>query len=310
MIKDILDYEGAINQIFMVKSASRAVSSNGSYYLNIVLQDITGTLDAKKWSIDEDDQAILVSGAIVRIEGILQQYKGHPQLKINDIEPVNENDIDLAKYIPTAPVPIEVLNKKLESYIDMITDADLKKITRSLIDENYKKYTTYPAAVSVHHAYLNGLIFHSISICSMAICACDQYPILNKNYLIAGSLLHDIGKTKELSGVRGSEYTLEGNLLGHISMGAMMVYNKGKELNLPSEKVDVLTHMILSHHGKLEYGSPKLPMTAEAYVLHVLDELDAKLEVLRVNLQGVSEGQFAGRVTWLDNTNFYKPKSE
>lgn len=141
----------------------------------------------------------------------------------------------------------------------------------------------------------------------MAIQVQKRYPVLSLDYLVSASLLHDIGKVKELSGFTVVNYTLQGNLIGHISLGAMMVYEEGRREKMDEEKLTVLVHMILAHHGEYEFGSPKKPMTREAYVLHVLDDLDAKMECLRTNMDATEDGDFTTRIPWMDNSVFYKP---
>ena len=308
MIKDIINYEGPIDGvIFMVKQATRALSNSGSPYLVLQLQDNSGTLEGRKWNIDDGDLEICTPGSLIRISGMMQNYRGHPQLKVNDIDFVSPEQVDLNRFVPSAPASQEKMLSKLSEFISLIQDSDLKKLTETIIEERKSAYTTYPAAVTVHHAYYGGLLYHSLSICAMAIKTCDSYSFLNRDYLIAGSLLHDIGKTKELSIATAASYTEEGNLLGHISIGAMIVHEAGERLHLPQEKLDVITHMILAHHGKLEFGSPKTPMTAEAFVLHQLDELDSKLEVLKEAYNVTEEGSFTNKIPWLDSSTFFKP---
>ncbi len=307
MIRDFAGSEGPVNGIFMIKQATEAVSNSGSHYLSMTLQDTSGTIDAKKWAIEDDDVAICTPGSLIRINGMASVYRGHPQLKINDLEPVGLEEVDISKYVPMAPTPLEEMKKTLKEYIGLIKDKELHDLTDAIIQERYEAYTTYPAAVTVHHAFVGGLMYHSLSICSMALKTVEQYPELSRDYLIAGSLLHDIGKTVELSGATATSYTEEGNLLGHISLGAMIVYSKGKELHVNEEKLMVLTHMILAHHGEYEFGSPKQPMTAEAFVLHELDELDAKLATLHNAYAATAEGAYTGRIVWMENQNFYKP---
>lgn len=310
MIKDLLNYEGPVNEIFRVKQATRALSNNGSPYLSLTLQDNTGTVEAKRWSIDDDDLRIASAGNLVHVTGRMQVYRGHPQRKINELEGVREGDADLEKFVPTAPTPISERKDELKKDIARIMDKELQALVVKVIKDRFDDYLSYPAAVTVHHAYLHGLLFHSLSICRRAISIQKNYPWLNLDYLISGSLLHDIGKTKELSGAMAASYTAEGNLLGHIALGARIVYSAGEERGMDKEKLDVLTHRILSHHGELEFGSPKVPMTAEAYVLHSLDDLDAKRECLKTAYEGTKEGSFTGKVLWMNNVAFYKPKSE
>lgn len=308
MIKDYLNYEGAIySTTFMIKNVSRAVSNSGNPYLSLVLQDVSGTIDAKKWSIDDVDIAIAQPGKLIKIDGQVLTYKGHPQIKINFMEAVDEKMVDISKFVPVAPLPLNQLEADLKECLSLIEDEQLRTLTENMLKQNYNAFTTYPAAVTIHHAYFSGLLYHSLSICKMAIAVQKHYPFLILDYLIAGSLLHDIGKTKELSSAVAASYTEEGNLLGHIHIGAMMVYEEGKRENVDEEKLTVLLHMILAHHGKPEFGSAKVPMTAEAYVLHALDDLDAKMETLQSLYKNTDEGAFTGKVIWMENTSFFKP---
>lgn len=309
MIKDIINTDGPVDMIFMVKQSTRAVSNNGSPYLSLILQDISGTIDAKMWQIEDSDIELTTPGSLVRVNGLVGMYKGHPQLKINELAFVDQDSVDMSKFIPTAPRSIDDMKKELKSDIELIQDDELKKLTITLLKENFEAYTTYPAAVTVHHAYLGGLLYHSLSICSLAIKVQEHYPFLSLDYLVSGSLLHDIGKTKELSGPKAATYTDEGNLLGHISLGAMMVYQKGQEMKISPEKLDVLTHMVLAHHGEPDFGSPKIPATPEAYVLHALDDLDAKMEILFEAFKTTEEGTFTTKIPWMENISYFKPHS-
>lgn len=310
MIKDLIERGNNTNvdSFFMVKSCSKLVNANGGLYFNLTLQDKSGTLDAKKWSVEEGDEQILQVGSIIRAYGILQDYKGHLQLKIQEIDAIDDSQVDLSKYVPTAPTDVSTLEKRLKELISMIKDNEIKTLTQTIIQDNYKDYISYPAAVSVHHAFVHGLLFHSISICEMALETCKHYPYLNQDLLIAGSLLHDIGKLEELSDAKLPEYTSEGNLIGHITLGAMKVESYARKLNISDETRNVLVHMILAHHGDLEFGSPKTPHTIEAFVLHALDELDAKLELIYESTKDIKPGEVSAKVQWLDNTQFYKFK--
>lgn len=308
MIKDLIEnsVNSFIDSILMVKSANKSLSSNGNYYYTIIFQDNSGILEGKKWNIDKSDDELLVNGAILRVSGQLVEFRDHMQLKVEEILPVDEKDINIDKFIPSAPCSIDIMKEDLKKYIDLIYDDEIKNVTKTIINQNFDAYISYPAAASIHHAYSHGLLFHSLSICKMAINVAKQYEFLNRDFLIAGSLLHDIGKIQELSGARATEYTEVGNLIGHISLGAMIVKDKCEELKIDKTKEDILVHMILSHHGSLEFGSPKVPMTAEAYALHALDELDAKLDVLRSAYKSTDPDSFTMKISWLDNVSFYK----
>lgn len=306
MIKDLQNFEGPIDMDFMVKQATKATSNNGTNYLSLLLQDNSGTLDSKMWQITDADIEVAQAGNIVRVLGMMGTYKGHPQLKINEIYPVHDGDVDMSRFIPVAPTPIEEMEKTLKERIQEIQDADLKLLVSTILKERYDRFIHYPAAVTVHHAYMGGLLYHSLSVLDLCLKAAENYPILQKDYLIAGALLHDIGKTEELSGYKAASYTAMGNLLGHISLGAMIVETTGERLHTPKEKLTYVTHMILSHHGELEFGSPKVPATAEALVLHCMDDVDAKMACLGNYLDQTEEGGFTVKIPWMQNALFFK----
>lgn len=308
MIKDIIAYpEGPVDAIFMVKAATVATSNSGSPYLSLTLQDISGSIDAKMWSITDADIEICQPGTLVMIHAMASIYRGHPQLKVMDVTSVNTDTVDLSRFIPTAPKPQEEMVEEMNSYLSLIKDTEIKSLTESLIRKSYQDYISFPAAVTVHHAYLGGLLYHSLSICAMAIAIQKHYPELNLDYLVAGSLLHDLGKTKELSSSITASYTPEGKLIGHIVLGAMMIHEEAGKLSVNEEKKMVLIHMILAHHGEYEFGSPKLPATREALVLHSLDDLDAKMECLKNAYELTSEGDFTQKIQWMENGIYYKP---
>lgn len=307
-IKDLKKTSGPFKSCFMVKSCIGGVSNNSKPYLNIVLQDITGTIEAKKWDVVSGDEEILTPGNIVEIEGTVHQYRGVNQIKINSASSIDSSSVDLDDFIPSCPIEKELMLMQLDAMIDMIENENIKKITEHLIKNNYEKYTVYPAAAQVHHAFAGGILFHSISICNLAIKVAEQYPFLNRDYLIAGSLLHDLGKTIELSGCVATTYTDEGKLLGHISIGAMMIDEAAKELNIVGEEVLILKHIILSHHGNPEFGSPVQPKTCEAFVVHSLDDLDSKLNILETSLKDLKVGEYSSKNIYLDGRQFKKTK--
>lgn len=310
MIKDIIDQEGPVQLTLLVKNVTRALSSSGVPYLSITFQDKSGIIDAKMWQISENDELLAVPGQVLLVDGVVSNYKGHPQIKVEEIEPVDLKNVNIEKLIPSSPIPIDELKKKVYEYIDLINDEEIKKLTLKVIKDREEDYFTYPAAAVIHHAFLGGLAYHSLNICSDAIKIANNYEFLNKDYLISGSLLHDVGKLIELSGYIATNYTLPGNLLGHLELGSMIVFNTGKELKVTSEKLYTLNHIIVSHHGKPEYGSIKFPMTPEAYVVHSLDDLDAKMEVLTNAFEQTQVGEFTKKIPWMDNVSFYKDKSK
>jgi 3'-5' exoribonuclease len=307
-LKDIIDKGGAFEGPLLVKSCEKGVASNQIPYLSLTLTDITGTINAKKWTVEDSDMDLLAPGTVVHFSGTVFKYKGAPQLKVETISPMAEGTYDINDFYLSCPINDEELYKEVAEMIALITDEDLKKLTQTVIKENEERYMTYPAAVSVHHAYRAGIVYHSLSIAKDALAICQRYPSLDQNFLLAGALLHDVGKTREMAGVLAASYTEEGNLLGHISIGAEIVEETGEKIGTPKEKLTIIVHMILAHHGRPEYGSPVLPQTPEAYVLHVLDDLDAKMNILENALKDVEPGQFSIKLPFFDNKAFLKVK--
>lgn len=308
MVKDLINYEGNVHEPFMVKSVTKGIASNGNQYFSFTLQDSSGSIDAKMFSNTESlTTDMFPSGTIIMVTGSVAPFRGHSQIKITDLDIVDEKQVDLSKYIPDSPIKKEILIERLNENINEIKDEEIKKLTQSIIKDNFDKYTTYPAAVTIHHAFYSGLLYHSLSICSMAKKVVEEYPFLSKDYLIAGSLLHDIGKIVEFSSAINPSYTVEGNLIGHINIGYSILQKKGIELKISEEKLNVLSHIILSHHGKPEFGSSKVPQIMEAYVIHILDDLDSKMNLLENTLQTTEENNFSAKILAFDNVSFYKP---
>lgn len=307
-LKDIIDQGGPFDGPLLVKSCERGVASNSSAYLSLQLQDVTGLINAKKWSVEDGDMDIMIPGQVCRFEGSIFKYKGNPQLKIETVCKMEPGSFDPNDFYLSCPLSDDVVRDSARKVISLIQDEDLRLLTETVIKENEERYFTYPAAVTVHHAYRAGIVYHSLCIAKDALAICKNYPFLNQDYLLAGAMLHDIGKTKEMSGVLASNYTKEGNMLGHITMGAMIVEETGKRLNTPEDKLIIILHMILAHHGQPDFGSPVVPMTPEAYVLHVLDDMDAKLNILETSLKDVKIGDFSPRQTFVDGRPFLKTK--
>lgn len=307
-IKDIKKTGGRFKGPLLVKSAEEGVASNSKTYLSIVFQDLTGLLDAKKWEVVEGDTSTLIPGHVVLVEGDVFLYRGNMQMKVASVSPIDQTSIDLKDYITSSPLALEEMINELEQAIELIINPEIKTLTGELIHSNFERYTTYPAAMTFHHNYYGGILFHSISIVRLALKVADNYPFLSRDYLIAGALLHDLGKTVELSGNIGTSYTPEGKLIGHINIGVSLIHEAARKLNIEGEVPLVLEHMVLSHHGKPEFGSPIAPRTAEAYVIHCLDDLDSHLNMLESVLNTVDGGEFSLKIIGMDGRQFYKVK--
>ena len=309
-VKDMKSEEavGPVRQPFLIKSCEQGASNIGKPYLNISLADETGVIDARKWEIKLGDLDLFRPNTILMIDGTIIRYKGKNQVKINRASPVDMNTIDRSRFVPHAPLTSQQLKDQVVALVESIVDPQIKAVVKGVMNDTWKSYSTYPAAVTVHQAYETGLIYHSLCVCKIACAIVDLYPgVFHRDYVVAGTLLHDIGKVQELSGPVGTKYTRIGKLESHIQIGAMIVNRKCLELGLDQEKTDLLTHIILSHHGLPEYGSAVRPKTADAFLVHLADDADAKINVIENAMKTVRPGEFTDRIPWMDNIELYRP---
>lgn len=272
----------AVNTTFLVQAKERRTGRNGSAYLDLELQDATGRIRAKLWdcdvfSLDFDVQDFVLA------EGEVEEYQGALQVRLRSISRCEEGSVDLLDYFPRSRRDLESLYLSLLERVRRMTEEPLRSLVLALMEDPplAAKFKLAPAATTYHHAYLGGLLEHISSLVALADRVCDHYTSLDRDLLLAGLVLHDIGKIEELSFERGFRYSTRGQLIGHIAIGLDMVREKMRALGFPPELRDKLEHIILAHHGKLEFGSPKEPMFPEALVVHYLDDLDSKLESMR-----------------------------
>ncbi len=293
------------NAQFLISDLKMCVSNGGKQYYNMTLQDNTGKIDAKKWEIFPGDEDVFVIGNVVNFKGEVNLYNNSLQFKVLSGEVVPTTHIDIARFVQSAPEAEKSLENDLRAFVSSIKDHDLHMIVAALLNDNKNAYLSYPAAAKNHHAYASGLLYHSVSMTRLADQVCKLYPALNRDLLISGTILHDLGKVKELTGLIATQYTTEGRLIGHLVIVSELIDEKAKELNIHSEQILLLKHMMLSHHGKLEYGAAKLPETREALALAMIDDFDAKMEILRIAYEGVAPGEWTNRIMALDGRNFY-----
>jgi 3'-5' exoribonuclease len=268
-----------IQTTFLVLAKDRKTTNAGSAYLDLILQDATGQIRAKVWDADrlnlefaEDD--------IVRVSATVEDYQGLRQLKVRSLSRADGDGLPLQDYLPHSEQDPAALLASVIERARRVSTAPLRSLLLAVLEDPAmaRKYQLSPAATSFHHAYLGGLVEHVNSLLSLADVVCDHYASLDRDLVIAGLILHDVGKVEEMTFERGLRYTTRGKLLGHISLGLEMVREKARAVpDFPSELWDRLEHIILSHHGKLEFGSPKEPAFPEALVVHHLDDLDSKL---------------------------------
>ncbi|MCT4403534.1 HD domain-containing protein [Leuconostoc falkenbergense] len=314
MTKLLANYQDSehVDSFALIKSADVRLTKNGKTYIGLVFSDRSGDLPGNLWDATEEQITRFVPGKIVKLQGVRGSYHDQPQVQITNVrltesgEPENPSD-----FMVHAPIKEADMNDALNDYILLIVNPTWNRLVRRLFTQYHDAFLRYPAAKSNHHAFAGGLAFHSLSIAKLAKGVAGQYPQLNQELLIAGALLHDLGKTIELSGPVATQYTLSGNLIGHITLIDEQIVLAARELkfDLQDEDLILLRHVVLSHHGILEYGSPVRPVVMEAEVLHQLDELDAGIQMMSGVLEKTAEGSFSDRVFGLDNRKFYKPEN-
>jgi 3'-5' exoribonuclease len=281
-----------INEIYLCKSKQAALTKSGKPYDNVLLQDKTGTLDAKIWDpgsvgIDEFDALDYVA-----VTGDVTSFQGNLQLSIKRVRKVGEGEYEPENYLPVSDKDIDEMYQEMMGYIASVKNPYLSKLLHTFFDDAAfaKAFKFHSAAKSVHHGFVGGLLEHTVSVTRNCNYFAQNYPFLNRDLLLTAAMFHDIGKLKELSTFPANDYTDAGQLLGHIMIGAEWIGEKIREIDgFPEVLANELKHCILAHHGELEYGSPKKPALVEALALSFADNLDAKMETVREVLAGVPE---------------------
>lgn len=282
-----------INEVYLCKVRQSALTKAGKAYDNLVLQDKTGTLDAKIWEpgsvgIDEFDSLDYIA-----VMGDITSFQGNLQLNVKRVRKVGEDEYDPKDYLPVSSKDIEVMYNELKGLINSTNEPHLKKLLESFFvdDADFeKRFKFHSAAKTVHHGFVGGLLEHTLSVAKHCDYFAKCYPILNRDLLVSAAIFHDIGKLEELSTFPENDYTDEGQLLGHIMIGAEMVGERIRQMpDFPKGLSNELKHCILAHHGELEYGSPKKPALAEAVALSFADNIDAKMETVSEIFANVPE---------------------
>lgn len=289
-------------------TSGKTNGANKSNYLSIVFQDETGVIDAKLWNASQEQMNSLTIGAVVRGKGDIIKYSDDRQMKIISIDNVSYQESQQVQFLSKAPISSDKMIDEIKDYIKNISNMKLYTLTKYLFDNNVEKLKIYPAASRNHHEFVSGLAYHTLSMLKIAKSLITIYPQLNADLIYSGIILHDLGKTVELSGPVVPKYTLEGKLLGHISIAQAMILEASKTLNIEGEEVTLLQHMILSHHGKNEYGSPVLPQIREAEIVYLIDNIDARMNMFDKALENVEYGDYSKRIYALENRMIYKPK--
>lgn len=301
----------AFDGFLLIKEAKKGTASNGKPFLTIYFVDATGEIDAKLWDASPEDEETFTDGKVVKLTGDINEFRGKAQLRIKSIRPAQVTDgVRVSDFLEKAPVDQELLQEQLMEAVFEMKNPNIQRIVRAFIKKYQDDLYVYPAASKNHHAFVSGLAYHVVSMLKIGRQLCEQYPSLNKDLLYAGIILHDIGKIHELTGVVSTGYTVEGTLLGHISIMVGEIKEVAQELDIDGEEVLLLQHIVLAHHGKPEWGSAKAPMVKEAEILHLIDLIDAKMNMLDRALDKTSPGEFTERLFTFDHRSFYKPTIE
>ena len=300
----------AVEGFYVLKGAYPKTTAAGKPFLSASLSDASGVIDAKMWDYTGPIGAA-EEGRIIKLQGKVSEYRGTPQIVIDRLRLRTESDpVDLGALVPVAPVDADAYLQKVNDLVDSMKDADYQTLCRELLRRHLAEFRQIPAAKSVHHSFLGGLLMHTADMLTMADFLSNQYgTIIDRDLLLAGTLLHDFAKAKEFTFSElglATNYSTSGQLLGHLVMGAQEVADTARELGVPEDKSMLLQHMILSHHGEPEFGAAVRPMFAEAELLSYIDMIDSRMEIYREVLNDLPVGEFSDRIFALER-RVYKP---
>ncbi|KRM07569.1 MAG: HD domain-containing protein [Liquorilactobacillus ghanensis] len=312
-VKKIYDYQvdEKLELFVLIKSANVRIAKNGKKFIAFMLADSSGEISAKFWDASDKEIAAFQPGKVVLIKGKREIYQGNPQIKLFFVRlATTAEPHEPAAFVKRAPLKAAQMDDEINQIVFAITNPDWNRIVRFLLKKFHQQFFTYPAAKKNHHAFTGGLAYHSLSMLRLAQAIAHEYPVINAPLLYAGVILHDMGKTIELSGPVATSYTTAGNLIGHIVLIDEQIVLACHELQIDENTEDVLLlrHLILSHHGLLEYGSPIRPHLLEAEVLHQIDQIDASIQMLSGVLEHTAPGEFSEKIFGMDGRNFYRPQ--
>ena len=312
-----LETGAEFQDFFMVKAITVKMGANKKQYLDLILGDSTGEINAKKWDVSDAELISLAEikeGDIVKVKASVTEWNGMRQLRVFRIrKAVEQDDQQLWDFIKAAPEKTQDMYDYIMEAVSRMTDADLKELSRRLMEDNREQLMYYPAASKNHHAQYGGLLYHMKRMIDMGERACLVYQNLKRDWVVCGVIIHDMEKIREIDSNElgiSSGYSFEGQMLGHLVQGVKAIDRLSLELDIPREKAILLEHMILTHHYEPEFGSPKKPLFPEAELLHYLDMIDAKMFDMEAALAATRPGEFSDRVWTLDNRKLYKPTTQ
>lgn len=272
-----------VDQVFLIETWNFKQTRNGKYFIQMELRDRTGSIKAIRWEATPELYSSAGTDAFIRVSGRVEEFQQHLQIIVDELSPMNEDGVDLSEFLPHTTRDIPAMYAELCKLVDAVKDASLRRLLGDFLNDPEVRngLMRCPAGKALHHAYIGGLLEHVLSLARAARCLSPNYPQIDGDLLVAGAVLHDIGKLRELSFARSFRYTDLGQLVGHIALGITWVEEKARKIpGFPADLLAHLQHIIASHHGLPEHGAVKPPMTQEAMAFHFLDDLDAKLASL------------------------------
>jgi len=304
-----IDNKGSVDGFCIIKSIDKKTSTKGDSYLDIMLSDSDGEINAKLWRYNPELHGEYTANELIKIRGIISPYNGTDQLKIERIRHVTEQDnVDAADFVKTADYSGEKMFNELLNIAESFGDDELKSIVSEILKDNRLALLYWPAAFKLHHAVRGGLLLHTLSIVRLAQNVCKVYPFVDSELLISGAILHDIAKLTEFevadTGI-ATGYSAQGNLIGHLAMGAMVIEKYAEKLGISKKTAMLLEHMCLSHHGEPEFGAAVRPMFIEAELLSELDLMDSRVYEMREAVMATNTEDFSSRIWAMDNRKLY-----
>lgn len=304
-----VDNSGRVDGYCLVKTCEQKTSSKGDTYLDMTLGDATGEINAKLWRYSAAEHGVYKSNDVVKVRGTISQYNGADQLRVERIRLTGESDnVKTEDLVRSVGYSSEDMYNELYGKASAFADGELKMLVTSILEDHRMPLLYWPAAYKLHHAVRGGLLMHTLSIVRLADGVCNIYPFVDRDLLTAGAILHDISKLEEFvvseTGI-AEGYSIEGNLLGHLAMGAMKVDKYAEKLNISRRTATLVEHMLLSHHGEPEYGAAVRPMFIEAEILSELDLLDSRIYEMHEAVSGTKPDDFSQRVWALDNRKLF-----
>ncbi|URZ07127.1 3'-5' exoribonuclease YhaM family protein [Clostridium felsineum] len=313
-LKTISELEAGnrIDGFFIIKSVEKRISSNNKKYLDFTFGDKTGDINGKLWDASDSDEDTFVNNILVKVRGTVIEWQNNLQLKIDKIRKTVESDeVKVSDFVPSAPYLADDMYSTILEYVEKVKNDDIKNILYDVLESAGEKIMYWPAAKKNHHSVRSGLLYHTSTMLKAGEKISEVYTFLNTDLIYAGVILHDMAKLEEMeSSELGivTDYSIEGQLLGHIILGVEKVRNSAKKVGADKEISMMLEHMVLSHHYEAEYGSPKKPMFPEAEVLHHLDDMDASMFDMKKALETTDPGEMSDAIWSLDRRRIYKSK--